>query len=234
MHIALLEDDIHVGELIQLWLKEAGHNCKHYTEGQKFIDEALQQSFDMVILDWMLPDINGDKVLDWVRSHFDWNIPVLFVTMRDSERDIVYALEHGADDYMSKPVKQMEMLARINALSRRTEHKPAESKELVIGDYVIDMVSRAVRHNDKPIKLTQKEFELVTFLFSNLNSVLSRKHILEKVWGHSGELNTRTVDTHVSRIRNKLDLGKSDDWRLSAIYHHGYRLEYLGELTEKK
>ncbi|MCK4826236.1 response regulator, partial [bacterium] len=81
MHIALLEDDIHVGELIQLWLKEAGHDCNHYTEGQKFIDEALQQSFDMIILDWVLPDINGDKVLDWVRSHFDWNIPILFVTM---------------------------------------------------------------------------------------------------------------------------------------------------------
>jgi DNA-binding response OmpR family regulator len=232
LHIALLEDDIHVGELIQLWLKEAGHDCKHYTEGQKFIDDALQQSFDMILLDWMLPDINGDKVLEWIRGHFNWNIPVLFVTMRDSEKDIVYALEHGADDYMTKPVKQMEMLARINALGRRAEHKSTESKKRVIGDYVIDMTSRTVTRNDKLVSLTQKEFELTAFLFKNLNSVLSRKHILENVWGRSGELNTRTVDTHISRIRNKLELGKNDDWRLSAIYHHGYRLEYLGDIGE--
>ncbi|MDH5189886.1 MAG: response regulator transcription factor [Gammaproteobacteria bacterium] len=229
MNIALLEDDIHVGELIQLWLKEAGHDCTHYTEGEKFISEAHDQAFDMVILDWMLPDINGDKVLEWIRSNIKWSIPVLFVTMRDSERDIVYALEHGADDYMTKPVKQMEMLARINALSRRSDLHPVGHNKIEIGSYSIDITSRNVTHNDKPVQLTQKEFELIAFLFKNINTVMSRKYILESVWGRSGELNTRTVDTHISRIRNKLELGKEKDWRLSAIYHHGYRLEFLGE-----
>ena len=228
MDIALLEDDIHVGVLIQLWLKEAGHNCTHYTKGQEFITDAFNNNFDLIILDWMLPDTNGDKILEWVRESFDWDIPVLFVTMRDSERDIVYALEHGADDYMTKPVKHMEMLARVNALARRKMHKPVDDKQIIIGDYIIDIESRSVKRNNKVIQLTQKEFELVAFLFKNINTVLSRKHILENVWGHTSDLHTRTVDTHISRIRNKLELGKSEDWRLSAIYHHGYRLEYLG------
>jgi len=195
------------------------------------MDEAIEQNFDIVILDWMLPDINGDKVLEWVREKVNWDIPVLFITMRDSERDIVYALEHGADDYMTKPVKQMEMLARINALSRRKTPKPTKDKIIIIDDYTIDIESRSVMRNNKAIQLTQKEFELIAFLFTNLNTVLSRKFILENVWGHTSDLHTRTVDTHISRIRNKLELGKNEHWRLSAIYHHGYRLEYLGNLT---
>ena len=231
MRIALLEDDVHVGELIQIWLNEAGHECIHYNNGMSFIKDAENRGFDLLIFDWMLPDINGDEVLSWVRKNIDWDIPVMFVTMRDSERDIVYALENGADDYMTKPIKQMELLARINALCRRSQHTSHDAGILEIGNYRIDITSRTVSHNGKQLKLTQKEFELIAFLFDNLNKVISREKILKSVWGHTGDLNTRTVDTHISRIRNKLELGKETDWRLGAIYHHGYRLEFLGKST---
>ena len=120
MRIALLEDDVSQAGIVELWLSEAGHSCQHFETGKSFIKGIINESFDLLILDWVLPDMNGDEVLSWVRDNINWHIPVLFVTMRDDETDIVAALEAGADDYMIKPVKQMEMLARINALGRRS------------------------------------------------------------------------------------------------------------------
>ncbi|MDH5694298.1 MAG: response regulator transcription factor, partial [Gammaproteobacteria bacterium] len=120
MRIGILEDDIHLGQLMQLWVAAAGHDCERYTTGEAII-EALEkkEQFDLLVLDWMLPGISGDKVLDWVRSNVGWEVPVIFITQKDSQEDIVSALERGADDYMIKPVTQMEMLARLTALGRR-------------------------------------------------------------------------------------------------------------------
>ncbi|MDQ2696247.1 MAG: response regulator transcription factor [Pseudomonadota bacterium] len=209
------------------WLVEAGHDCQVFTHGKVLMRELGRDTYDLIVLDWMLPDTDGIQVLRWIRERIDWPIPVLFVTGKDAEADIVQALDHGADDYMTKPVKRREMLARIKAVGRRAIPHDENERFLEFGNYTIDTVTRTVSLNTVPVDLTQKEFDLAQFLFRNAGRVLSRGHILESVWGRSPDINTRTVDTHISRIRNKLELKPEHGWQLKAVYQHGYRLEQV-------
>ncbi|MDH5377219.1 MAG: response regulator transcription factor, partial [Gammaproteobacteria bacterium] len=224
MRIGILEDDIHLGQLMQLWVAAAGHDCERYTTGEAII-EALEkkEQFDLLVLDWMLPGISGDKVLDWVRSNVGWEVPVIFITQKDSQEDIVSALERGADDYMIKPVTQMEMLARLTALGRRRRNAQVDELKLQREPFTLDMESHTLLRHGEIIPLTQKEFDLSTYLFNNVGQVLSRSNILETVWGRNPNLNTRTVDIHISRLRKKLGLNGESGWRLIGIYNHGYR-----------
>ena len=225
MRVAVLEDDAHVGQLLGLWLEEAGHVPQVFATGAAFTKTLARESFDLLLLDWMLPDTTGDKVLQWVRANVDWPIPVIFVTARDSEEDIVAALTLGADDYLAKPVRHDEFLARVSALARRT-HPPAKpSGMLRFPPFELDLGGRRVRRGEDNVELTQKEYELALFLFRNQGRLLSRGHILQSVWGHQPDLTTRTVDTHVSRLRSKLGLTPDTGWQLNSIYNHGYRLE---------
>lgn len=225
MRVALLEDDPDQAKIMALWLEAAGHDCQTFGLARDFKRAVLRESFDLLIIDWMLPDINGDEVLAWVRRSLDWPAPVLFVTQRDSEQDVVRALELGADDFMAKPAKRLELVARVNALGRRAHHTRPEDGALQFGSYELDLPTHTLRRDGKDVDLTNKEFDLALFLFRNNSRVLSRGHILESVWGSTSELNTRTVDTHVSRLRRKLDLSETNGWRLRAVYQHGYRLE---------
>lgn len=225
MRIALLEDDIDQAELIQLWLTEAGHTVYHYENGQAFKAGVKQQSFDLLVMDWMLPDTEGIEVLAWVRNSLDWHIPVIFQTQREAEEDIVNALGAGADDYMVKPVRQAELLARLASVARRTLHND-DVNEQIFGAYRLDLNNTKVFLNDNELdELTSKEFSLIRFLFNHAGRALSRDHILENVWGTSSAINTRKIDTHISRIRSKLQLQEENGWRLNSIYQYGYRLE---------
>lgn len=230
MRIFLVEDDTASAEIIQLWLQEAGHDCKVFGDGKSVKRELSRDTVDAVILDWMLPGSDGIEILQWIRQRADWQIPVLFVTGKDAEADVVYALKAGADDYLTKPVKRGELLARIDAVSRRSMGQEDTSRQLKRGHYTIDTVTRSVYLDNQPIELTQKEFDLVLCIFRNAGRLLSRAHILENVWGRNPDLNTRTVDTHISRIRNKLKLKPENGWQLRAVYQHGYRLERSDEL----
>jgi len=228
LRIALLEDEEHLAELVCLWLEDAGYPCAHFSDGRQMINALKQDSFDLLVLDWMVPEIDGEGVLRWARESLNWRIPIIFMTQRDNEDDIVKILSLGADDYLTKPIRQREMLARITALARRANVLGTNDSQLQFGDYSINLDNNTVTRNGNSIKLTQKEFELVLFLFRNIGRIVSRGHMLESVWGHSKDINTRTADTHISRIRNKLGLVPENGWRISAIYHHGYRLEQLG------
>ena len=231
MRIALLEDDPLLAKMMQGWLAEAGYDCQIYGLGKTLIYHLCQDTFDLIVLDWMLPDTDGIEVLRWIREHIDWPIPVLFETGKDEESDIVLALEQGADDYMVKPVKHKELLARIRALSRRAIPQNDKQQVLEFGQYRFDLIAHKAYLNDVPIDLTQKEFDLVLFLFRYAGRVISRGHILESVWGRNPALNTRTVDTHISRLRSKLELGPEHGWQLKAVYQHGYRLEPVEALN---
>jgi DNA-binding response OmpR family regulator len=185
--------------------------------------------FDVILLDWMLPGVDGESVLDQLRNNGETDVPVIFITARTTEEDMVHILDAGADDYLTKPLRQQELLARIRVVTRRTRQRQNTPAVLEIGPYHFHPSNRSLTLNGEDIKLTDKEYELAYFLFSNLGRLVSREQILSVVWGYENDLNTRTVDTHISRIRKKLRLQPETGWRLNSIYHRGYRLEQPGQ-----
>ncbi len=228
MRIVILEDDLDQAELLKAWLEHAGHQCASYQDGTLFIRAYNKDSYDLVILDWNVPSTNGLKVLKHLRNHLDSIVPVIFITQREAETDIVQALEAGADDYMTKPVSQLETIARVNAIARRAGFGDENTSKLYnLPPYIINTKNREIMHHDKPVEMTSKEFELTVFLFKNLGRVISRGHLLEMVWGTSAEVNTRTIDTHISRLRSKLGFDDEPNWKLTSVYRHGYRLENI-------
>lgn len=229
MRIGLLEDDRDQAEMLLTWVNEANHDCYHYATGEEFRQALRSETFDVLIIDWNLPDTTGPEVLDWVRENVDWHIPVIFITSRDGEDDIVQALGRGADDYMVKPVRKNETLARLHALERRAAQDVDVDLIYEYPPYRVEMKERTIMLDDEPVTLRNMEFELAVLLFRNAGRLLSRSYILENVWGTRGDINTRTVDTHVSRLRNKLNIRPDRGWKLSAVYHHGYRLERVSE-----
>lgn len=230
MRIGLLEDDLNQVELINLWAKETGDHLQSYKTGKNFRDAFVEESFDMLILDWHLPDTTGIKELDWIRGELLSNVPVLFITSRDSEQSVIEALEHGADDYMVKPVNRGVTIARIKALQRRHAIKSGtlnhnENDTISLFEpFKINQMEQTISIDGDVVKLTNKEFELASYLFHQEGCLVDRQTLMETVWGTSAELNTRTVDTHISRIRSKLGINPSMGWQLSSIYQRGYRL----------
>jgi DNA-binding response OmpR family regulator len=227
MRIAIVEDDASQADLVRIWLVGAGHTCHTFGRGREFMRVMTRDSFDLLVLDWELPDVNGDAILTWVRANVREAVPVLFTTARDAEADIVTALKAGADDYLVKPLRKQELLARVEALGRRARPKPRAAEQLRVGEFEVDVDRRIVTRNGAEVDLTQKDFDLAVFLFRNVGNLVSRGHILESVWGRTSDLNTRTVDTHVSRLRSKLGLVPENGWKLTAVYQHGYRLEQI-------
>jgi DNA-binding response OmpR family regulator len=229
MRIAYLEDEPAHARLVKNWIEQAGHSCTLFSRGESLIRELNVQSYDLILLDWELPDLSGIEVVQRVRERIDWHIPVLFLTNRVSDEDVVQALREGADDFISKPLSRSVTLARIDALTRRFDTHSSQHDSLDLGDYRIDRTQRTLYHDGEPIELTDKEFQLAQTLFSNLGRLFSRDHLLEQVWGVGPGLTTRTVDTHISRIRRKLEIEPQRGWRLKAVYNHGYRLERIME-----
>jgi two-component system, OmpR family, response regulator RegX3 len=226
VRIAILEDDPDQLALLRRWISDDGHDVHGWLSGREAMKQAGRESFDLFMLDWQVPDVSGAEVLKWLRANVSKTVPVLFVTVRDSEQDIVFALENGADDYMVKPVRRQELLARVRALLRRA-YPIEEQKLLSFPPFDIDIQRSEVRKNGTKIDLTPKEFELTVTLFRNMGRLLSRGHLQETVWGRSADLATRTVDTHVSQVRKKLDLKPESGYRVVPVYNYGYRLERL-------
>jgi DNA-binding response OmpR family regulator len=180
-----------------------------------------------MLLDWSVPKMDGLEVLKWVRQNMREPVPVIFLTIRGEEQQIVAALEAGADDYVTKPASQKELLARITALARRSGLADREPDKLEVGEFELTRSIGQVKKNGEVIALTGKEFELAWNLFTNLSRILTREYLLRNVWNVASNIHTRTVDTHISRVRSKLGLRPEDGWTLSSVYHHGYRLEKL-------
>jgi DNA-binding response OmpR family regulator len=227
LRIAILEDDADQLALLQRWIARDAHDVHGFLSSRELMTRSTRESFDLYLLDWQVPEISGTEVLKWLRNNVSRTVPVLFVTVRDSEEDIVYALENGADDYIVKPAREHELLARIHALLRRAYPKEEET-HLAFPPFEIDTQLSEIRRNGAKIELTPKEFDLAVVLFRNVGRLLSRGHLQETVWGRSGDLQTRTVDTHVSQVRKKLDLRQENGYRVVPVYNYGYRLEHVG------
>jgi len=223
MHIGIAEDDPDQAALISLWLEGAGHGVRAFGTAATYIDALKKERFDLLLIDWMLPDGTGADLLQWTRNNLGWEIPVLVVTSRDDEETVVAALQAGADDYVVKPPKPMELLARVAALGRRV--RSGGLPVLHLGAFEIDIPRQRLVLDGEPVVLTQKEFDLSAYLFQNPGKLLSRDHLLNKIWGINADVDTRTVDTHISRLRKKLGLDGSKGWKLVPVYGVGYRFE---------
>jgi DNA-binding response OmpR family regulator len=229
LRIAILEDDPDQAELIKLWLTQAEHTVDCFADAAGFLRAVRRDSFDLYVLDWVLPDLSGIEVLKKLRKEMGDYTSVIIVTAKDEEQSIVRGLEAGGDDYLVKPVRRAELVARVSAVLRRAAGHNPEDENLNVEPYSLSFANKTVSLNGKKLNLTNREFELALFFFRNTGKMMSRNHLLEAIWGiENKSVSTRTVDTHVSRLRKKLELCEENGWILSAIYQHGYRMERVG------
>lgn len=227
MRTAILEDDANQARVLDRWLTEAGHDCHTFDSGKELVRNLGRETYDLLLLDWNIPDMNGTEVLAWVRTSLRSTVPVIFVTAQHSENAIVEALSSGADDYLVKPVRRRELVARALAVYRRAHLEALSEATFELLPYRFDLKGRRAEVQGRVVELTDKEFDLALFLFRECGRVLSRGHILERIWGRNANVVTRTVDTHMSRLRTKLELGAQNGVRLSSVYSYGYRLEKI-------
>ena len=222
MIFAVVEDSRSQAEVLKALLKSEGHQVEVFADGGSCLEALKSRSFDFFVIDWNLPDIGGDEVLRHIREKFGWEVPVVFCTGRTDEEAASDILRLGADDYIPKPVRYMEFMARIHALLRRRKPRPSM---LQFGSIEIDLEGRRIRLAGADVDLTQREFELAVILLRNVGRVLSREELLAGVWAREADVDTRTVDTHASRLRKKLGLAGESGMMLSSVYGQGYRLD---------
>ncbi len=227
MRIAALDDDLDQLEFIERALVENGHDVHVFADGQSLLHALRREIFDLLIIDWQLRDMSGPGIVTWARRYLDYPLPVLFVTSRGEERDVVEGLVAGADDFMSKPAQVDELVARVRAVLRRA-YPSAQPAVLRFGRYLVDTSERSVVFDGMRVDLKVKEFELAKFFFFNVDRVLSREQLYEAVWGGRAKTSSRTLDTHVSRLRVRLALRPENGYRLAAAYNLGYCLESAG------
>jgi two-component system response regulator RegX3 len=225
MRIAILESDRSQACLLQHWLIAAGHVPHRYDGSAELIKDVQSDGFDALLLDWNDLGSRGMDVLSHVRQKMKSSVPVVVITSRTSEEDMVHALQQGADDCIPKPLRHRELLARLESVTRRTRNLALVTQVIEIGRLRLNVAARRVYVDSVAIEMSAKDFDLAVFLLSNVGRFLSRAHITEAVWGHKTLLRSRTLDTHTSRVRTKLCLTEPNGWRLLAVYGHGYRLE---------
>lgn len=229
MKIAILDDDPELLESVSRLLNEAGHRCFCFDRGEALIQTLRSSHFDLFVLDWNLPDRSGISVIEWIRNRIGDNVPVLLLTSRSLEEDVIAGLEAGADDFISKPFQPALLRARVQALGRRLRIGSDGETQERYGNIEFDLHRRIVSREGDEIPLTAKEFQLALLLFHNLDRALSRQHILETIWGLRADIPTRTLDSHITRVRSKLSLRPGNGFKLTSLYGYGYRLEGVGQ-----
>lgn len=205
MRLLLVEDDARVGDHVAKALREVGHLVEHVADGREGLYRAAGEAYDVVILDRMLPNVDGLRILQTMRAAGD-TTPVLILSALGEVDERVKGLNAGGDDYLSKPFALSELLARVEALGRRGPVQ-AETTRLTIGDLEIDLLGREVRRGGRRIDLTSREFRILEHLVRNAGRVVTRSMLLESVWDYQFDPQTNIVDQHVSRLRQKIDRG---------------------------
>jgi two-component system, OmpR family, alkaline phosphatase synthesis response regulator PhoP len=202
--VLVVEDEASIASFVALYLKNAGYQVRTVGTGQEALSEAAENRPDLIVLDLMLPDVDGIEVCRRIRQRAD--VPILMLTARDEDIDKIIGLEVGADDYLTKPFNPRELVARVKSILRRSvpERREGESKQLQHGDLEIDAGRREVRVSGTEVQLAPKEFDLLWELLDHRGLVLTRDQLLERVWGYTFAGDTRTVDVHVRQLRRKL------------------------------
>jgi two-component system, OmpR family, response regulator RegX3 len=223
MHVAWIEDDQAFIDAAAGWLTAQGYTFRHYLTGSTFEAER-QEHADLILLDWQLPDMRGLDILRRLRERDHGLTPVIVVTMRDSEEDVVAALAAGCDDFLVKPVRRLELLARIDAVLRRRAPR-STADEMAFPPYRFKRSTREVFRHGTRIALSEREYRLALYLFENAGRAIARREIAEVAMGLDSATTSRTIDTHMSRLRRALALQPENGYRIAPIYGYGYRLE---------
>ena len=227
--VLLIEDEPAIRTVVIEILRREGYEVIESASGQQGIRAAVSREPDLVLLDWVLPDISGLDVCREIRRQ-GVLCPVIMLTGRSSKVDMVVGLEVGADDYITKPFDARELAARLRAHLRRADQSPSASRReglLVVGGVQVDTESRRVRVSDEEIPLTMTEFNLLALLAANAGRVLTRAQLLEKVWGYLADVDYHSVDPHMQRLRRKLNARDAAGVALEAVPGLGYRLTPL-------
>jgi two-component system alkaline phosphatase synthesis response regulator PhoP len=224
--ILVIDDDKEICELVELFLKLEGFDVLSANTGMQGMDTLRNNHIDMVILDIGLPDVNGQQICRIIRS--ETNVPIIILSARDSVLDKVIGLDYGADDYVSKPFENMELLARINAIMRRVERTEgyASDETYNFHNVNINIGKRQVFIGDEPLKLTPKEYELLVYFSKNAGQLLSRDRIIEELWGNDTLYRwSRSLDVHIQNLRQKIELNPKNPEIIKTVSGVGYKIK---------
>ncbi|KVR49429.1 response regulator transcription factor [Burkholderia ubonensis] len=226
--IAVLDDDPAQGDIFGKALLRAGYRCLVFREGKALQLHLQRASFDLLLLDWHLPNFSTEDTLDWVRTlGIGPRVPIIFMATRIGEAEIARALIAGADDYMAKPVSEAILLARVASVLRRAQPFRKHGAVCEFDQFRLDACLGQAYFRGQPVSLTGKQFNLALLLFQHLDHPVSRAHITEAIWKTDVKLESRTLDTHISALRKKLGLCPENGYLLRTIYGYGYRLERI-------
>jgi len=225
--VLIIEDDTEISNVVAVNLESNGIQTEQVHEGLLGLKRSKSGEFDLIILDIMLPGLDGISICRKLREE-NYNTPILMLTAKVDEIDLVLSLELGADDYMTKPFSMRELLARVGALIRRSEKTVSKTEEkseekLQFGELVVDYAKHQVSVRDKTLNLTVKEFELLDLFARNPGRVFSRSDLLNTIWGYNFEGYEHTVNTHINRLRNKLEIDPSKPRYLLTVWGLGYK-----------
>ncbi|KXK52573.1 MAG: putative OmpR family two-component response regulator [Chloroflexi bacterium OLB13] len=219
--ILIIDDEQRIIDLARMYLEQDGYLVKHETDGQAGYRHIVEHEPSLIILDLMLPGMDGLEICRRVRAQSD--VPIIMLTARSDDIDKIVGLELGADDYLTKPFNPRELLARVKAILRRTDRKAAPTSEVVtVGNLTIDPDRRVIAVDGREVQLRMKEFDLIFVLARNPGRVFSRERLLEVVWGYDFAGETRTVDVHIAHLRHKLDGMRPT---IETVWGVGYKLE---------
>ncbi len=219
--VLVVDDDKNICEVIKMYLESSGYSIKIANDGKEAQEVFLNFKPDLVILDVMLPYVDGIDVLKWIRK--DSETPVIMVTAKGETFDKVLGLELGADDYIVKPFEPKELIARVKAVLRRYTMETENKETISYDSLVIDANSYSVVYRNQEVKMPPKEFELLYYLASNKNRVFTREQLLCEVWGYDYPGDSRTVDVHIKRLREKIEGGIN--WQIETVWGVGYKFE---------
>ena len=220
--ILIADDDKNICELIRLYLEKEGYRVTSVFDGDSALANVFREDYSAVVLDIMMPGKDGMDVLKEIRKRS--NVPVIMLTARGETLDKILGLEFGADDYMVKPFEPKELVARIKAILRRVNLDNEPKQKVEFENLSIDMTTYELHLAGKLISIPPKELELLNYLCTHPNKVFTRDQLLNEVWGYDYYVDSRTVDVHVKRLREKID-GISDKWELKTVWRVGYKFE---------
>ncbi|WP_297519694.1 response regulator transcription factor [uncultured Clostridium sp.] len=222
--ILIVDDEMHIRELIKFNLEKNGFKTIQAADGGEAVELAKERQVDLIVLDLMLPVMDGFEVCKEIRKDsVIGNTPIIMLTAKGEEIDKIVGLEIGADDYMTKPFSVRELVARVKAQLRRSSSVKTESNLVKFGDVAVNLQTREVRKNENIVDLTLKEFEILKILIKNKGSIITREVLLDRIWGYEYIGETRTVDVHIRHLRQKIEMDDKNPMFIQTIRGVGYK-----------